>query len=379
MDSRNRSRPSADQHAVITAPTLKGAYKLVKQTYGEDAVILGSRTVTRRQPHGLGHEKFVEVTVQAPGRAASPAASIPAPAAGGSLSADQVLSEVSRIENLVAEIAEEFTRRDGPGGILAGNPLAQNFLDAGTSEETVQKLLTRFLSETGQRPDNRAGALAWLTENLKASNCEWDGFYGCHAFLGPRSSDSFQMILSAAARLQKLGRRTLVLSVMPPHHGRVKQLQVEAARLGFDAAIIQKPQQLTRSEKHLGRYDVVLVDMPTVEHPQMDQGRILHGWLSGNTTFHRHMVVPSFYDPADMDSLREAARDWNCDWLALTGLEATRRPGKVLEFVDRIPLPLSLVGWDGHLEIASSGALLDFVLGQPLGASYQEKQAGGEG
>jgi len=379
MDSRNRTRPSADQPAVITAPTLKGAYKLVKQTYGEDAVILGSRTVTRRQPHGLGHEKFVEVTVQAPGTGARTGSAPSNGTADTSLTADQLLTEVERIENLVAEISEEVSRRDGPGGILANNPLARSFLEAGTSEATVQKLLTRFLSETGQRPDNRAAALSWLGKNLKASNCEWDGFYGCHAFLGPRSSDSFNLILDAAARLQKLGRRTLVLSVMPPHHGRVKQLQVEAARLGFDAAIIQKPQQLTRSEKHLGRYEVVLVDMPNVEHPQMDQGRILHGWLSSNTTFHRHMVVPSFYDPEDMDSLKEAARDWNCDWLALTGLEATRRPGKVLEYVDQIPLPLSLVGWDGNLEIAASGALLDFILGQPLVSTNLEKHANGEG
>ncbi len=80
-----------------------------------------------------------------------------------------------------------------------------------------------------------------------------------------------------------------------------------------------------------------------------------------------------------MDVLSEAARNWNCDWLALTGLEATRRPGKVLEYVDRIPLPLSLVGWDGNLEIAASGALLDFILGQPLGNSYREQQAREEG
>ncbi len=216
MDSRNRNRPPADQNPVVTAPTLKGAYKLVKQTYGEDAVILGSRTVTRRQPHGLGHEKFVEVTVQAPGAMSPRAINSTVPGRDSSLTADQLLTEVARIENLVAEIAEEFTRRDGIGGMLANNPLAQSFLDAGTSEHTVQKLLTRFLSETGQRPDNRAGALVWLAENLKASNCEWDGFYGCHAFLGPRSADSFELILNAAARLRKMGRRTLVLSVMPP-------------------------------------------------------------------------------------------------------------------------------------------------------------------
>lgn len=352
---------------MITAPTLKGAYKLVKQTYGDDAIILGSRTVTRRQPMGLGHEKFVEVTVQPPGMKqvrASGVVGSGSPTAN--FTSDQLLQEVERIESLVAELSDDLALQ-GPGaGMFHNNPLARSLMESGASSETVDKYLTRFLSETGQNPDNRAAALAWFEVNLKASNCGWDGFYGCHAFMGPTACGGTEMTLAAAAKLQELGRRTLVLSVMPPHNGRIKQLQVEAARLGFDAAVIQKPQQLTRSEKHLDRYEVVLVDMPAIDHPQMDEGRILHGWLSQNTRFHRHMIVPAFYDPQDMGLLEEKARTWNCDWLGLGGLDVTRQPGKILEYIERIALPMSLLGWAGHLEIATSGALLDFILGEPL-------------
>lgn len=367
MDSRNRTRPSADEPAVITASTLKGAYKLVKQTYGEDAIILGSRTVTRRQAMGLGHEKFVEVTVQPPGSRPSRRSAVARTGSGtGGTTPAQLEAEIERIESLVAEMAEDLTHHGSGPTRLQDNPLAEALLAAGTTAATVEKILTRYLSETGQSPDNRVAALAWLGENLKASNCEWEGFYGCHAFLGPEASGSTALILDIAARLHSLGRRTLVLSVMPPHDGRIKQLQVAAARHGFDAAVIQKPQQLTRSEKHLEKYEVVLVDMPAANHPQMDQGRILHGWLSANTGFHRHLVLPAFYDPGDMAFLQESARAWNCDWLALTGLQSTGRPGKILDYVDTIPLPLSLVGEDGRMEIAASAALLDFILGQPL-------------
>lgn len=369
MVSHNRTRPLADnQPAVISAPTLKGAYKLVKESFGDDAVILGSRTVTKRQALGLGHEKVVEVMVQQQG---STAPGFPGLNSGqgttGSIdpSPAALQVEVERIEELVASIASEYDKLDLSRSIIRNNPLAETLVQAGASLTTVEKLLTRFSSESGQQPNNRTAALAWMGENLRASNCDWDGFYGCHAFLGPEGAGTSDLILEAAAQLQQLGRRTLVLNVLPEDSGRIRQLQVEASRLGFDAAVIQKPQQLARSEEHLTRYDVVLVDMPPIGHPQMAESRTLHSWLSGNTSFHRHLLVPSTQDPRDMGRLVRASRNWNCDWLGLTRLDQTDNPGKVLDFADGMPLPISLTQNNGQVEIASSGRLLDFILGQP--------------
>jgi flagellar biosynthesis GTPase FlhF len=369
MVSRNRTRPLADsQPVVISAPTLKGAYKLVKQQFGDEAVILGSRSVTRRQPLGLGHEKLVEVMVQNPGgfsgrngSAVTAESTMPTQEA----TKLEMVTEVERIENLVASIAEQYDKLDLGASITRNNPLAQSFLEGGATAETVQKVLTRFTSETGKPSNDRVGALTWLGENLKASNCDWEGFYGCHAFMGPIGIGQTGFILKAAAHLQKLGRRTLVLNVLPEDNGQIKQLQVEASRLGFDAAVIQKPGQLLRSEEHLSRYDVVLVDMPHLGHAQMASGGSLHGWLSGNTTFHRHMLIPSTQDPRDMKTVVSSARGWNCDWLGLTRMEQTDCPAKLLDFTDRVPLPISLIQHQGTVDIATSGRLLDYILGQP--------------
>lgn len=369
MVSRNKTKQQANsQPAVVSAPTLKGAYKLVKQEFGDDAVILGSRSVTRRQPLGLGHEKVVEVMVQDPnstqlGRRSSfnmPAAST------NSTGATQLemSAEVERIEDLVATIAQQYDKLDLTASITRNNPLAESLVSGGASVENVQKLLTRFTSETGQASNNRVAALAWLGENLKASNCDWEGFYGCHAFMGPMGIGQTSLILTAAAHLQSLGRRTLVLNILPEDPGQIKQLQVEASRLGFDAAVIQKTSQLIRSEEHLSRYDVVLVDMPHLGHKEMAIGGSLHGWLSGNTTFHRHMLIPSTQDPRDMRTVAISTRGWNCDWLGITRMEQTGCPAKLLDFTDTIPLPISLIQENGGVEIATSNRLLDFMLGQ---------------
>ncbi len=366
MVSHNRTRPLANnQPTVISAPTLKGAYKLVKQQFGGDAVILGSRTVTRRQALGLGHEKIVEVMVQGPGGSAT-GFSLPqeAQVQPGTVPNQEMLAEIDRIEDLVKTISQEFEKRDLSASITRDNPLAEALISGGASANTVEKLLTRFTSETGQPVNNRVAGLSWLGNNLRASNCEWEGFYGCHAFLGTPGTGLSDFILATAAKLQELGRRTLVLNVLPADNGSVRQLQVEAARLGFDAAVINKPEQLQKSEEHLSRYDVVLVEMPSLGNQWTNPGGKLHSWLAANTSFHRHMLVSATQDPRDMESINRDARLWNCDWLGFTRLEQTGCPAKVLDFTDGIPLPISLIQEKGTVEIASSGKLLDFILGQ---------------
>lgn len=372
MDSRRKARPSADgQPIVISAPTLKEAYRKVKAELGDDAVIISSRNVTRRQSQGLGSERTVEViaqkagTVQRPlgvGRDSGPSATgLP-----GDLPAE-IGREVLRIENLVREISRHHEDRERQSAVFTDNPVAEALLEAGVGVTTVDRLLTRFTSETGKAAHDRVGVITWLTEHLRASNCGWEGFYGCHAFLGRSGCGRTGMIYQAAARLQALGRKTLVLSLMPGHSGEVRRLQAEASRLGFDAAVIQRESQLVKSEAHLARYDAVLVDMPPLSNPLMAPGGTLHGWLANNPSFHRHLVLPLDNDPQDMADLTTAAKGWQVDWVAVSRCDLARRTGKFLEFGELFPLPFSLVGeqvgGDARLNIAASGDILDRVLG----------------
>lgn len=377
MDSRRKPRPSADgQPIVVSAPTLKEAYRKVKSELGEDAVILSSRNVTLRQSQGLGSERTVEVIAQTGGAGRRPLAA-PAdgngakPAPGGGLPVDLpagIGREVQRIEGLVREIARHHEDQERQGAVFMDNPLAEALLTAGAEPATVERLLTRFTSETGKAANDRVGAITWLTDHLRASNCQWDGFYGCHAFLGRAGCGRTGMIYQAAARLQERGRKTLVLSLMPGHTGEVRRLQAEASRLGFDAAVIQRDTQLVKSEAHLARYDAVLVDMPALDSPLMVPGGTLHGWLANNPSFHRHLVVGLDGDPRDMDDLSAAAKGWQADWMAVSRCDLGRRPGKFLEFSEMIPLPFSLLGHqaggEARLDIAASGDILDRVLAQ---------------
>nr|MEE4269888.1 hypothetical protein [Candidatus Krumholzibacteria bacterium] len=376
MVSQRKARPSADdQPIVVTAPTLKDAYRRIKQTYGDDAVILDSKSISRRQSLGLGHERMVEVTVHPPGTplprhqmGRSPLGSSTADRSSRKDYPPEIAGEIDRIENLVRNIHQEFDERDRQARTIRDNPLGWSMMAAGASEDTVQKLFTRFTSASGKPVSDTQAATSWLMENLRASNCSWEGFYGCHAFLGRSGSGRTALVHEAAAKLQSLGRKTLVLAVMPGHTGEVRRLQAAASEHGFDAAVIQDRNQLVKSESHLTRYDAVLVDLPALDHPAMALGEALHIWLAENPGFHRHLVIPMDGDPRDLGELEPLAKEWHNDWVAVTRCDLSRRPGKFLDLAEIFPVPFSLLGslgsTDPGLAIASSGGILDRVLAQ---------------
>ncbi len=393
MVPNKNSTPSASpRENVFYGATLKEAYRKVESSYGKNVIILGSRKITRRQETGLGHEELVEVTVQPPGQETRRTASATMHRGGGIRPQDpvpareethelvrEIVGEVERIERLVREATQSGTTQD-PWYDLEGNPLAENLIESGATRETVAHLLTRFAGETGSAIQDRPAALAWLTRYLKASNCGWEGFFGCHAFLGESGTGRTSLVLGAAAEQRAHGRKTLVLNLHPAHAGEIRRLQNAAANHGFDAAILRKDSQLERSESHLSKYEVVLLDLPALDHPSLAPGGAVHRWLARNPGFHRHLVVPLDRDLQDSGSLQRAARDWNCDWLAVNRLDRTRLQGKLLNLAELIPLPYSLTGevreGQAKLSVAASGELLDRILGAGAELPSQGFEAG---
>lgn len=378
-NAQNAQNAQSAQENVFYGHSLKEAYRQVEKRYGKEVIILGSRKITRRQDQGLGHEELIEVTVAPPGQepprraaanvertltpAATPSRTDAPPMVGGLVR--EITEEVERIERLVRE-ATASSHLQGEWFSLEGNPLAESLIAAGASAETVSNLLTRFSGQTGSAVTDRPAALDWLKNNLLASNCGWDGFFGCHAFLGESGAGRTSLILGAAAEQRSRGRKTLVLSLHPAHSGEIRRLQNAAANHGFDAAILRKDSQLERSESHFGKYEVVLLDLPALDHPSLAVGGQVHRWLARNSGFHRHLIVPADRDLQDSDALSRAAREWNCDWLAASRLDRTRLQGKLLNLAEIVPLPYSLTSESeagaAKLQVADSGTLLDRIL-----------------
>ena len=361
------SRAAANAATVVEAPTLKEALRLVRTRHGDDARVIRSRTVTRRQNGGLGQQKVVEVLVQTmPERGNRRAGTPDAGTAAAPGFAAEIAAEVERIEELVRQIA---MRQAATGGDSRWrqNPTAEALIAAGADPGVVVRLCERCAAETGALPHDHQALLGYVSRNLPTGRGDWSDLAGLHVFLGAPGAGRSEMVLKAAGQLGARGRQVLVLSLLPRHGGEVRRLQAEAARVGFDAAVIQKPRQLESAAEHVNAYDVVLLDAPGFGSGGGADDESLRRTLIQNPAYHRHLVFPLDRDLRDCQGVFEAARAWNCDWIALSRVDQTSHRGKILDLLDRLPLPISLVGdtaWpEGAPQIASPTLLLEMALG----------------
>lgn len=357
---RNSTPPADGRSTVVTGPSLSEAFKRVRQEFGPDAVISGSRTVSRRKSSGWGSQQMIEVLVETPG-------SLPKSVGSGPEDlTEEIRDEVERLELLVQDICRTEVAPTEDEHHAAGNPLAEHLVENGASPGAVDSLLTRFAGETGQSRNDRPGVIAWLTGYLSTGRGTLADWEGNHVFLGEHAADRLDLVLHLARRLTEAGRRVLVVSVLPEPDRDEPRLKNMASAAGHDAAVVRDVRQLKDMDKHLADYDLVLLDLPGLTDPKMAAGGPVHRWLASNEKFHRHLLMPMDRDFLDLADLREAARSWNCDWLALTRLDGTRRAAKLLDLIDSIPLPVSFMAenavGEGILAGATPELLLDRIL-----------------
>ena len=360
---RNNTPQADDRWAVVTGPTLSETFKRVRREFGPEAVISGSRSRTRRRDHGYGTEQVVEVTVDRNGNMDTPRGES---AATIDDMTTRIRYEVERLERLVEDISEplETLGKDLPAD--PADPMTEFLTGNGASVGAVKKMMTRFRGETGLPVSDRPGVVAWLRGYLESGTGSLESWQGNHAFLGEHQGERLDLVLHLARRLTEAGRKVLAVSVLPDPDRDVARLQNSAADAGFDAAVLRDTDQLEHFENHLEGYDLILTDLPGLTDPSMAENGLIQQWLASNTRIHRHLQIPMTRDFLDLADLGEAARSWNCDSLALTCLDGTRRPAKLLDLVDALPLPVSVMSGNpsgtGELREATPDALLDVLL-----------------
>jgi len=360
---RNNTPRGENKTTVVTGSSLSDAYRKVRLEFGPDAVISGSRSRTRRKDNGWGSEQVIDVMVEKPGSARLVGEETTD--ARGHVTS-QIKYEVERLEKMVEEIIKADAPATEETGGSADNPLGEFLTGNGASTGAVERLLTRFAGETGKPRNDRPGALAWLNGHLAAGDTQPADIDGTHAFLTENAGDRFETAGHLAHAMTRADRRALLLAVIPDPDRDVARLQKLAENIGCDAAVIREIEQLDDLTGRFPGYDAVLVDLPALSDPAMAENGPIHRALAGDADIRRHLQIPAERDFLDLADLREAARAWNGDHLVLTRLETTRRPAKILDLVDAIPLPVSfLVRGDarhGFLQAATADRLLDLIL-----------------
>ena len=351
------------QTTVVTGATLAEAFGRVREKFGSEAKISGSHTRTRRKEQGVGTEKVVEVLVEIPGVGKSAACVANPPMSDLT---HEFRQEVERIERMVDEICRLQGGDERAIDQALSIPLAEHLVENGASPAAVEKILTRFAAETSGSVYDRPAALSWLREYLGTRHDDLESLVGHHVFLNEYGGEGLDLILNLAARLTEIGRRVLVVSILPDPDRDEPRLKNMAETSGHDAAVVRDEDQLADIQDHLDGYDLVLVGLPGLFDPRLAEGSRVHSWLSSQPDFHRHLLMSLDRDFLDLDQPRQVARIWNCDGLALTRMDRTGRPAKLLDLTERIPLPISFmtIGAAGQetLVCATSDHLLDRIL-----------------
>ena len=374
MEYLRNSTPQADAgRVVVSGATLGEAFKNVKARFGPDAVIAGSRTRNYSDEEGRATAPMVEVTVAIGGGNHQLPLGKEFPERG--LTAE-IRYEVDRLERMVEDIIkprEDGTPQEPVNG--SGFPLAEFLRDNGASGEAVDRMLTRFAGETGLDKGDRPGAITWLENNLGNGPGPIEEWRGTHAFFVEHPSDRLDLVLRLAKRATESGRHVLAVSVLPDPDRDLSRLQNQAESGCFDAAVVRDASQLGRLETELEGYDLILVDLPSLVDPAMVEDGTVPVLLNTMTGIKRHLRVPLDRDFLDLDDLRDSARFWGCDWLVLDRVYATRRPAKILDLVETIPLPVFLLAENGttpgSLAAGTSQLILDRILAAAPGPRFK--------
>jgi len=363
-------QPETSLH-IVTGHTLKEALDNVRTQFGERACVIETRAVSKRDVDGLGNTRLIEISVTLP--ATEGTAPTVAPVGDRTEISDAIIAEIDRIENLVETLkAPDGDASSAEGSGIADYALGRALLIAGTSLPAVRHLRRLNVAESGRT--DLVSAREHLMGLMRTSGGHWETLAGCHLFLGRPGAGKTDLILAMAARLKSRDKHVLVLAYAPRHHGEVVRLQEEASSRGYDAAILRDAAQLVGGLEYFEQYDAVLIDTPSLDSPAMAD-KELHDLLANQEDIHRHMLMPMDAGLTERELIWGAAREWNCDWFAVSRLDLTNQPGKLVDVLLAAPQPVSLIGrgaWPGaYPDIATPELLISRILANQTDAQVE--------
>lgn len=343
------------EHKVV-APDIRSALKSVKEEFGEDALILGTRT--RRVPRegSLRLQEEVEVTVVAAadhGGRRQPAA---APGTGPENCAD-LETEVARVEVIVEEIERQLASSEA----ATRHPLALPLRELGISPATWLAIAADHAEEVP--PFEQAdlspalGRLAGFLPCVEAMALK--DLRGHHALIGRPGAGRSVLARKLAATVAAEGCRVALVAFAPQHPGERIRLEADSGLQGYEAVLANDPQALLEAVEYLGGRDLVILDMPAFTRTQ---SALLHRVesLLGGAPLLRHLVVPADGHGIDAGGALAAAHyiaiaRADLDDPLRLALDAGAAEAGMLSFIATGP------GSEGSISLASPRVLLESI------------------
>jgi flagellar biosynthesis GTPase FlhF len=296
----------------VVARDMNIGMKMIKETYGEDALILDSRVRRSRRPGSLELIEEVEIDI-AMGVTPEKLVQGDQVEAGGR---QTLPTEIKRLEEIVVEMELQLEQEQEVGeSEVIPYPPAERLLDLGVDEGTVRQLardheeeVPRVDLESFELAVKRLGDGISCVEDMKLRDLR-----GFHALMGGPGAGKTALALRLAELVASGGNcQVVVLSYDPAHPGEAVRLEQRAEQGGFEAALAPDREALLGAMRYLADRDLVILDMSPHQESDWSLLTDLEQVLDGEPIL-KHLVVPADGAWRGLDE-----KMGNCDFLALT-------------------------------------------------------------
>ncbi|WP_300668920.1 flagellar biosynthesis protein FlhF [Desulfoluna sp.] len=382
----------------FTAGSMQAAVAKVKESIGDDAIILSTRRIPMGVNNPYGRDIF-EVDAEKP-----------PPHSSADPSGERIRSKKSRLDSLSGgDITEEVPDPKGWAAVqselaalkdlmlisqqseeerqILRNPethsIFTTLLRAGVSEARARQVVARAeerLAAQAAMEDGSPGrigreVLSLLVEQVNVADpfgLSGKGRPGRQvaAFVGSTGSGKTTTIAKLAAELfLNQGRSVGLISVDSYRIGAIDQLKTYASIMGIPFLPAFSREDLASALTKLERCEVILVDTAGQSHLDAPRMEELENILGSGVPLSVHLVVSAVTGRLDAREVVERFSVLHPETLVFTKVDETRRAASIFDTMSESRLPLSLIT-NGQrvpedLVVADRKSVLGLVLSTP--------------
>ncbi len=355
----------------VQAGSLEATMKKVKEQFGPDALIMGTREIRRRKKGGLGYETVFEVSVE--GCKGENAGSYvpPADVTGDNprmMNRERLKNLIVRMEKMNSSVQELEKRLEKVLQPNSDYPLYEIMLKGGASAEIVEIIADSYSGQyVRSGADPVESAIDHLKKHLKTADARsWSDVSGVHLFFGAGGCGKTGLVIKLAGKLVKSGKKVTVVTYIPGKGGGKGNPASIERRLGIRLITAVGIEELERMLDGVDDDTVVLIDTPCI----LTEGEVfageLAGYVSGLPCSNLHYIFDLDVSRRRFDTELRIYHDLRCDFCSLSKLDITESSARFLNLLEEELLPFSFINESSSLTeglaIATKERLVELIV-----------------
>ncbi len=331
---------------IFKAANIQEAIASIKQELGSEAMILSTRKIPKKPRDPYGREMVeVEAGIGKPLENHSGSGDLLA-----SLKADMAeIKDMIAIAGMGSGVQQVLCRRFESAGVLA------SFLRSGVSERLACALIEKASAgmDDNLAPEERIRRLKQNVMHQCLNHVSVKDFFRrtnisglphVAAFVGPTGVGKTTTIAKLAAMLHFTRKmRVGLVSVDNYRVGAFEQLKAYAAIMGLFCVPAFSAGDLACALERMKSMDMILID--TAGHSHYDKEKIneILALMKADFGISVHLTLSVTAESINMQEAAQAFSVFNPDTYVFTKIDEARRCGKVLDQINDMNLPISLI------------------------------------